>query len=555
MQVLQYCTAALLVASASSPALAQAPASAGPAVGEASFTIFVRGADVGREQIVIARSGTDWIITSTGRLGDHALNRFELKYTADWQPVELRLEATQSPKEGKKSLRLLTSFGVTSAINEITQDGTTSSKTDQISARSVVLPNNVFAGYEALAARIATVPLGTELATYIPPRGEVKVVVKTVTNEDIMTPAGVVKTRRFGLLVDNAGTPFAMSVAVDERTRLAKLDIPSAALAVIRNDIAGVAARALTARNPTDSDVTLPGNGFSIAATLTAPPVMGRLKRPTVVVVGGSGSVDRDGIVAGIPILSQLAGSLAQQGFLTMRYDRRGVGQTGGRTESATQRDYADDLIAIVRWLTRRDDVDERRVTVVGYGEGGAIALQAAAREKKIASLVLVATAGTTGAELVLEQQRRELERLKLPDAERAEKIDLQKRIQTAVIEGAGWESLPPDLRRQADTPWFRSVLLFDPAEVMPNVKQRILIVQGERDTEVPPHHADKLGDMARGRKKDAGAAEIIRVPGINHLLVPATSGEVEEYPLLPDKTISPEVAATIVRWLKASGS
>ncbi len=558
MQVLQYCTAAWLVASVSSPGLAQAPASAGPAVGEASFTIFVRGAEVGREQIVIARSGTDWIITSTGRLGDQALNRFELKYTADWQPVELRLEATQSPKEGKKSLRLLTSFGVTSAINEITQDGTTSSKTDQISARSVVLPNNVFAGYEALAARIATVPLGTALATYIPPRGEVKVVVKTVTNEDIMTPAGVVKTRRFGLLVDNVGTaaaPFAMSVTVDERARLAKIEIPSAALAVIRNDIAGVAARALTARNPTDSDVTLPGNGFTIAATLTAPPAMGRLKHPTVVLVGGSGSVDRDGIVAGIPILSQLAGSLAQQGYLAMRYDRRGVGQTGGRTESATQRDYADDLIAIVRWLTRRDDVDERRVTVVGYGEGGAIALQAAAREKKIASLVLVATAGTSGADLVLEQQRRELERLKLPDAERAAKTDLQKRIQSAVIEGSGWESLPPDLRRQADTPWFRSVLLFDPAEVMPKVKQRILIVQGERDTEVPPHHADKLGELARGRKKDAGAAEVIRVPGINHLLVPATSGEVEEYPLLPDKTISPEVAATIVRWLKAPGS
>jgi uncharacterized protein len=558
MQVLQYCTAALLVASAVWPLPQQAPAAADPALGEASFTIFSRGVDIGREQIAIARSGAEWIITATGRVGDQTLTRFELKYTADWQPIQLRLEATLAATDRKQSLRLLTSFAVTSAINEITQDGSTTSKTDQISARAIVLPSNVFAGYEALAARLATAPLGAELMTYVPPRGEIKVVVKSVTNQDIMTPAGVVKTRRFELIANDgvsaAGT-FALSVAVDERSRLAKLEVPGAALSVIRNDIAGVAARALTARNPTDADVMLPGNGFSIAGTLTTPPAMGRLRHPTIVLVGGAGSVDRDGIAAGIPILSQLAGALAQQGFLVMRYDRRGVGQTGGRTESATQRDYADDLIAVIKWLSRRDDVAERRLTVVGYGDGGPIALQAAAREKKVASLVLIAAAGVRGADLVLEQQQRELERLKLPEAERAARIDLQKRIHAAVIEGQGWDALPAEVRRPADTPWFRSVLLFDPAEVMPRVKQPMLIVHGELDTEIPPPHADKLGELARNRKKDAGPADVVRVPGVNHLLVRATTGDAQEYPVLPEKSVSPEIAAAIVRWLKASAS
>jgi pimeloyl-ACP methyl ester carboxylesterase len=553
MQVLQYCTAAWLVASVAAPALAQQPVVAIPAPGESSFTVFVRGVDVGREQVNVTRSGTDWLITSTGKIADQTLNRFELKYTADWQPVELRLEATQAAKEGQKSMRLLTSFAVTSAINEITQDGATSSKTDQITARSIVLPNNAFAGYEALAARLASAPIGTEVAAYIPPRGELKVVVKTVTNEDVKTPAGIVRTRRLELLVNNPGGAFSMTLSVDDRNRLAKLDVPGSALAVIRNDLAGVAARALTARNPTDSDVTLPANGFSIAGTLTAPPVMGRLKHPTVILVGGSGPNDRDGIVAGIPILSQLAGSLAQQGFLVLRYDRRGIGQSGGRTESATQRDYAEDLIAVIRWLARRDDVDNRRLAVVGYEDGGAIALQAAAREKKIGSLVLIATGGTSGAELVLEQQRSELDRLQLPEAERSAKIELQKQIQAAVIEGTGWEALPPEVRRQADTPAFRSQLLFDPAEVMPRVKQPLLIIHGERDAEVPPHHATKLGDLARARKKDAGPAEVVQVPGVNHLLVPAPTGGVQEYPTLADRTVSPEIAAAIVRWLKAS--
>ena len=41
-----------------------------------------------------------------------------------------------------------------------------------------------------------------------------------------------------------------------------------------------------------------------------------------------------------------------------------------------------------------------------GHSEGGTVAMLAAAREKKIGSLVLMATSGITGADLMLEQQR-----------------------------------------------------------------------------------------------------------------------------------------------------
>ena len=36
----------------------------------------------------VARSGSGWIITSTGRFGDVVLNRFEAKYDNGWQAVE-----------------------------------------------------------------------------------------------------------------------------------------------------------------------------------------------------------------------------------------------------------------------------------------------------------------------------------------------------------------------------------------------------------------------------------------------------------------------------------
>jgi hypothetical protein len=42
-----------------------------------------------------------------------------------------------------------------------------------------------------------------------------------------------------------------------------------------------------------------------------------------------------------------------------------------------------------------------------------------------------------------------------------------------------------------------------------------------------------------------------VKVPGVNHLLVPATTGEVDEYATLKDRRISPILTGSIVTWLQ----
>ena len=54
---------------------------------------------------------------------------------------------------------------------------------------------------------------------------------------------------------------------------------------------------------------------------------------------------------------------LVDAGFLVVRYDKRGVGQSGGRAETTTINDYAEDVRAIVTWLEKqRKDVDKHRI-------------------------------------------------------------------------------------------------------------------------------------------------------------------------------------------------
>lgn len=130
--------------------------------------------------------------------------------------------------------------------------------------------------------------------------------------------------------------------------------------------------------------------------------------------------------------------------------------------------------------------------------------------------------------------------------------MELQHRIHAAVLTGKGWDELPPDIRKAAESPWFQSFLAFDPARVMKDIRQPILILQGSLDTQVAPHHAEKLATLANARKK-GGAVQLTMVDGVNHLLVPAQTGEFDEYPDLKDKRVSRKVIETIVEWLRAA--
>jgi fermentation-respiration switch protein FrsA (DUF1100 family) len=86
---------------------------------------------------------------------------------------------------------------------------------------------------------------------------------------------------------------------------------------------------------------------------------------------------------------------------------------------------------------------------------------------------------------------------------------------------------VPSDVRRQADTTLFKSWLTFDPATVIPHLDQPLLIVQGALDTEFPVANADRLETLSRARTKlPATATTKVIVPGVNHRLVPATTGE-----------------------------
>ncbi len=521
----------------------------------------MQGRLLGSEQATITLTSEGWIIRGTGRLAapiDLSTTRFEARYDREWRPISLEVEGTLRGRP----LIMRTTFAGGQATTDLTQAGQQTQKVDAVSANPVVLPNMFFCAYEALAMRLRGIAVPGELKAYIAPQLEIVMRVTASGSERIQTAGRAVSATRYEVTLENPGAPLETEVWIDQDGRLLRFRVPTQGLEIAREDVAAVSSRVETMGRANDEQVRIPSAGFTLAATISKPesapkpPAPGKAPAyllPAVILIAGSGPVDRDETVAGIPVFAQLANGLADAGFIVVRYDKRGVGQSGGRDESATVQDYAEDVRAIVEFLRKRKDVDRNRIAVIGHSEGGLVALQAAAsvKSKKVAAVALLATPGTPGGELVLEQQRYLLDKLKLPDEEKQSRIDLQKKIQAAVVSGTGWEGIPEAYRKQADTLWFRSFLSFDPVKVTARVEQPVLVVQAERDRQVAaPRHGQLLLDAARGRKKQTDAT-LVTVDGVNHLFVPAETGDIDEYALLQDKRVSPKAMDALVPWLR----
>ena len=536
--------AGLLVLAWSAAAAAQTPVPSN----SSSFTIFLRSVPIGSEQVAVEQTADGWTITSSSRMGaplNVVARLVQVRYTRDWRPIELSIDAVV---QGQSLVGHTTVTGGT-ARSELTQAGRTRELNDAVAADAALLLSPFWGPFEAIAARLRTASAGSTIPVYFLD-GSGRIDVGESSEETIQTPARIVRMRRTFIKVPTADAMLDVEIWGDESGRLARLSIPEQNLDIVREDIASVASRRVLVSRPGDEQVRVPANGFTLAATVSKPAAPADDRLPAIVLVGASGPTDRDETMFGIPIFGQLANALADAGFLVVRYDKRGAGQSGGRVEAATLDDYADDLRAVVKFTSDRKDVDRKRFAVVGHSEGGSVAMLTASREKRVAALVLVAAIGVTGADHNLYQVTHALERSNKPESERQSTIDLQKRIQKAVLTGSGWDGVAPAVRRQAETPLFHSLLAFDPAKVMPDVDQPLLILQGELDTQVPPSNADRLEALAKARGKSR-TVDVVRMPGINHLLVPATTGEVDEYARLTDRRVSPTAAESITGWLK----
>lgn len=291
-----------------------------------------------------------------------------------------------------------------------------------------------------------------------------------------------------------------------------------------------------------------------LAGTLTLPEVeqWGEGPYPAVVLLTGSGPQDRDEALMGHRPFFVLSDRLTRAGIAVLRYDDRGVAESGGVFAESTMEDFADDARAALAWVAKHEAIDAQRVGLLGHSEGGIVAPMVASAEapQAPAFLVLLAGPGVPGGEVIAEQGRAMMIASGMP-AEMADTSAKSSREMFALIaEGKSDDELRvallemlseaqpqaprPVLEQAVDQsieqlrdPWLRHFLVFDPASVLTEVSVPVLAVYGELDLQVLPAQNEAPVREALANNSDS---TIVVLDGLNHLFQPATTGLVDEY-------------------------
>jgi pimeloyl-ACP methyl ester carboxylesterase len=325
-----------------------------------------------------------------------------------------------------------------------------------------------------------------------------------------------------------------------------------------------------------------PGN-ITLAGTLSIPDGPGPF--PAAVLLSDMGRHDRDARQGNYRLFADVASALARQGIAVLRLDDRGVGESGGNSTLATTADLVNDAQAGLNFLRVRPSIDPARTGLIGHGEGGNVALLAAAQPVPPGFVVALAASGLVGLDLLANQAepatnpadtartgaaRRQAwadvltkaaalrasgsnaaqvetyvaqQRLKVKSEERKQAEATLKFRRTmleivrqtanddqahAIVMNMLRQRYPdqdPALLRsratQLTTPWYRHYLGFDPQPALADVQCPVLLLNGGDDPEV--NAAVNLTALEKGLK---GNKRVLarRLPGVNHWFqTPAT--------------------------------
>ncbi|MBO2012011.1 alpha/beta hydrolase family protein [Hymenobacter negativus] len=315
------------------------------------------------------------------------------------------------------------------------------------------------------------------------------------------------------------------------------------------------------------ADVTFKNEkaGIMLAGTYTLPADMGPF--PAVVMLTGSGPEDRNETILGHQPFAVLADYLTRHGIAVLRFDDRGVGQSGGTQKGMTSADYTTDAQAALAWLRAQPGIRKNQVGVLGHSEGGTAAIGTATQPNAPDFLVLLAAPGIAGDELIV-QQSLALARLQTTDPIQLAALEKQQRTMTQIIQKTSDDTqartqltalynptnnptTTAALESQLavmTSPFYRHLLADRPAQTLAKVHCPVLALGGSKDRQVPA--AANLAATA-SVLKTGGNHDVItkELPGLNHLFQTANTGGPDEYGTI-EETFSPDALTVIGDWI-----
>ncbi|WP_417356747.1 alpha/beta hydrolase family protein [Flavobacterium sp.] len=314
--------------------------------------------------------------------------------------------------------------------------------------------------------------------------------------------------------------------------------------------------------------------GITLAGTLTLPEKTGNY--PAVILISGSGPSNRNEEIADHKPFLLLADHLTKNGIAVLRFDDRGVGESGGDFQKATSADFATDVEAAFKYLKTRPEINKKKIGLLGHSEGGMIAPMVAEKNDDVAFVVLLAGPGIKISELMVLQnytlgkisgvseevlasskaQNKKIYDVVINESDpkiRKEKVTALFKADMGAdlaAQGATEEQIDRYAASEAQgilSPWFVYFLKYNPEQALKNTKCPILALNGSKDVQVTPDENLNGIKLATSANKKV---TIKKMDELNHLFQECKTGLPQEYGNI-EQTMSPVVLSEISGWIK----
>ena len=372
------------------------------------------------------------------------------------------------------------------------------------------------------------------------------------------------------LRIEQAGSSFVGKVLDNGSTFQGTWKQPgvTAPMTLKRAVASAVAATKFKAAPPyrvSDVTFTNPVTKQKLAGTVTIPAGEGPFA--AAVLLSDSGPLGRDVDVNGYRMFGQLADFLTRHGVAVLRFDDRGVGKSGGTYNNATTADLVTDAQAAMTCLRTQPLVSAYRVGLIGHGEGGNVALLAAATPSHApAFAVSLGGYGQPGYDVLLRQQGEIMRLIGADPAQvkaaqdvyqrtvaiiRQTPDNAKARLKVATLLSNTNAGIDAGMARaravQLTTPWSRYFFDFDPLAQLSKVQCSVMLLNGTADLQVSAKR--NMTPLYRALRKANRTAVSYKLDGVNHLFQP----EPAQWPMIngvQQPVFSPEALKLIYGWV-----
>lgn len=254
----------------------------------------------------------------------------------------------------------------------------------------------------------------------------------------------------------------------------------------------------------------------ALPGTLTVPEGPGPF--PAIVLLHGSGPVDRDETVGGVKVFRDLATGLSRKGIAVLRFEKRTRHAPAG---VVTAKDEVDDAAHEALALLRtQPGIDPARIWLAGHSQGGNLAPRIAAKEPTLAGLVLLAGSALPMEDSLVDQLSYFATTVYPGDEKLPPMVDAAKafkaRVESADLKAEDDLAFPVG-KVKLKGAYFLDLRGYDPPATAAKLGKPVLVLQGERDYQVTSRDLDLW-------KKGLGTRATVRTyPSLNHLFAPGT--------------------------------